>query len=105
MLRLRELRNQKGLDQKDIAILLNIGKGTISNWEVGRTEPSIEYLTRLAKYFEVSIDYLIGNSNEMGIIEIDSNLSNDEKELINLYRKLSFGDKNQLLGFAKGLVY
>ena len=104
MLRLRELRTQKGLDQKDIAILLNIGKGTISNWEV-RTEPSIEYLTKLAKYFEVSIDYLIGNSNEMGIIEIDSNLSNDEQELINLYRRLSFGDKNQLLGFAKGLVY
>lgn len=105
MLRLRELRIQKGLDQKDIAVLLNIGKGTISNWEVGRTEPSIEYLTRLAKYFEVSIDYLIGNSNEMGVIEIDTNLSNDEQELINLYRKLSFGDKNQLLGFAKGLVY
>ena len=105
MLRLRELRTQKGLEQKDIAVLLNIGKGTISNWEVGRTEPSIEYLTKLAKYFEVSIDYLTGNSDEMGIIEIASSLSNDEQELINLYRKLSFGDKNQLLGFAKGLVY
>ena len=104
MNRIKELRQQKQLDQKDLAQIMQIGKGSISNWEVGRTEPSVEYLIKLANYFEVSVDYLLGHSNEVGIIETGAALSNDEQELLNLYKRMSSGNKNKLLGYAQGLV-
>lgn len=62
MLKIKELRVEKGIDQQTLAQALKIGKGSISNWEVGRTEPSIDYILSLADYFEVSTDYLLGRS-------------------------------------------
>ena len=59
-IRLRELRLEKGVLQEDIAKLLNMSKMAISHWERGNSEPSIEQLKILARYFDVSIDYLVG---------------------------------------------
>ena len=58
--RLRELRLENNVSQVQIAKLLNMSKMAISHWEKGNSEPSIEQLKILAKYFDVSVDYLIG---------------------------------------------
>ena len=58
--RLRELRLEKGASQEDIAKLLNMSKMAVSHWERGKSEPSIEQLKILARYFDVSVDYLVG---------------------------------------------
>ena len=58
--RLKELRLENNVSQVQIAKLLNMSKMAISHWEKGNSEPSIEQLKILAKYFDVSVDYLIG---------------------------------------------
>lgn len=61
--RLRELRIEKNISQVEIAKMLNMSKMAISHWEKGNSEPSIEQLKILARYFDVSIDYLVGFSD------------------------------------------
>ena len=58
--RLRELRNDKGLKQSQVAKALNIPESTYSNWEQGRREPDINGIIMLCKYFDVRAGYLIG---------------------------------------------
>lgn len=60
LLRLKELRKKRNLSQKDLAAILNTSNSSICDWECGRSQPDIETLIELAKYFEVTIDYLVG---------------------------------------------
>lgn len=62
-MRLRELRKSKGLTQQAIADMFNVGKSTYSYWENGTCEPSYETLYKLAEYFGVSVDYLLGRTD------------------------------------------
>ena len=59
MIRLRELREKRGLSMKDAADLLNMPYTTYVNYEKGTREPNIEALFRLADFFEVTIDELL----------------------------------------------
>lgn len=58
--RLKELRIEKGLTQKQIAKELKISEDSIYNWEKGRSEPSILDLINLSTLLNVTIDYLVG---------------------------------------------
>lgn len=58
--RLKELRMEYGLTQKDLGKIVNTSNMEISHWENGHSEPSITQLILLSEYFEVSIDYLVG---------------------------------------------
>lgn len=62
--RLKELRKEKNVTQTYISKILNVSKMAVSHWEKGNSEPSIEQLKILAKYFDVSVDYLVGFSNQ-----------------------------------------
>ncbi|MBR1529453.1 MAG: helix-turn-helix transcriptional regulator [Oscillospiraceae bacterium] len=57
---MKKLRHQKGLTQQELADYLHVSKGTVGMWETGRREPDIEILSRLADFYQVSVDYLIG---------------------------------------------
>ena len=61
--RLKELRIEKALGQVELAKELNVSKGIISLWENGLREPKLSNLISLAKFFEVTIDYLVGLEN------------------------------------------
>ena len=101
MNKIREARKEKSLRQKDLADLVHVSLQTISGYETGYAQPPIDILIKLADVLEVSTDYLLGRENDIGLVEINSDLSGDEQELINQYRKLSLGDKSQLLALAK----
>ena len=58
--RLRELRLEKGLSMKQLANKINTTDAAISNWENGINEPKISYVISIAKFFNVSTDYLLG---------------------------------------------
>ena len=58
--RLKELRLEKQVGQVELASSINVSKGIISLWENGLREPSLSNLVAIAKYFGVSIDYLVG---------------------------------------------
>lgn len=57
--RLKELRLEKGINQIDFAKIFNVAKGTVSNWESDNRFPDKEMLIDIAKYFDVSLDYLL----------------------------------------------
>lgn len=67
MLKLKELREKKGLLQKDVANYLKIARNTYSQYEIGAREPDIITLISLADYFGVSIDYLVGRTDNPNI--------------------------------------
>lgn len=60
MLRLKDLRKEKGVLQKELAYAINRTRACISSWEQGKTEPSIDDLLKIADFFEVTVDYLVG---------------------------------------------
>lgn len=63
--RLKELRKRKGISQYQVARDLNISRSTYTSWELGRTFPNDEEMLRkLAEYFGVSIDYLLGKTDD-----------------------------------------
>ena len=59
-IRLKELRKSKKLTQKDLAKVIGTTDDSIFSWEKGRSQPSIEAICALCKYFDVSADYLLG---------------------------------------------
>ena len=61
--RLANLRTEKGLTQKKLASLLNMSGGTISNYENGVHSPDPNTLCRLADFYCVTTDYLLGRTN------------------------------------------
>ena len=61
--RLRELMEEKNLNQVKLAEKVGIKQNTISAWLNGKKEPSISSLWLLADYFNVEIDYIIGRKN------------------------------------------
>ena len=58
--KLKQLRTDKKLHQKDLANQLTIDQRTVSNWEKGIREPNFDMLIKIAKIFAVSNDYLLG---------------------------------------------
>lgn len=64
MNRLKELRVLNGLYQKDVAEYLNVDRTTYVKYETGDSEPNIETLLKLSKFFNVSVDYIINGENE-----------------------------------------
>lgn len=58
--RLKFLRKEKNLTQTELGEKVGIKRNTYSDWENGKTEPSLEKLIVLADFFEVSLDWLVG---------------------------------------------
>ena len=88
--RLKELRKQANLTQVELAKRLGIGQSSYADWERGRKKPTQENLVKISQVFSVSIDYLVGNSeeksNDLDNVELlfrmnSKGLSKEEKEI------------------------
>ena len=64
MLRIKDLREDKDLLQKDVAEFLNISQTNYSKYELGKINIPINTLKKLALFFDTSIDYLLGLTDE-----------------------------------------
>ena len=62
--RLKELREEKGLLSKDFAKIMRVEPATITNWEKGNRFPKDDVLIKIADYFDCSIDYLLGRTDD-----------------------------------------
>ncbi len=63
-MRIKELRNEQHITQLKMALDLNMSQNTISRYENGEREPGIAELIRIADYFHVSVDYLLGRTDK-----------------------------------------
>lgn len=72
--RIRELRLAKNISQVDLAKIIGVSKQSVSNWENDNIQPSIDILLKLAKFFDVSTDYLLALENSRSIDVSDLSL-------------------------------
>lgn len=86
MNRIKQLRREHNITQNKLCEKLGITQGALSGWETERYEPDISSLRKMSKLFDVSIDYILGQSNERNI---DS--SNIKKYRIPVYGAVAAG--------------
>lgn len=65
--RIRQLRSERGINQKELGDAVGVSKQSVSNWENGNIMPSVDLLIRLADVFGVSTDYLLGRTEKRTI--------------------------------------
>lgn len=65
--RLRELRKERGLSQKAFAEILQTTNSSVCDWERGRSQPDLTMLAKIACYFDISADYLLGLEDDSGV--------------------------------------
>ena len=99
---IRKLRQLKGLTQQELADKLGLSKFNISDYEIGRTEPDIQTLKKFADFFEVSIDYILKNSNSKDIpIEPDIEMDDFQFALYGEVKDLTDEQKQDLMDMIK----
>ena len=106
---LKQLRLEKGLMQTKIAEDLGISKSSYSLYESGKREPNMEMLEKIADYFNVDIDFLLGRTNKMfeEYFEQQKLLNIDNKErhhlLIYYYNTLECTGRDSLMEILANL--
>ncbi|MBR1747274.1 MAG: helix-turn-helix transcriptional regulator [Clostridia bacterium] len=86
--RLREMRQEKGYTQRELAALLNLSNNMVCEYEKGRAEPTLETLKKLSEILECSADYLIGNSDYLGTVLSHADLTDKERQLLTAFTPL-----------------
>jgi transcriptional regulator with XRE-family HTH domain len=87
--RIRTLRQGKDISQAKLAEHLGLTKGAVNSWEANSTQPTLLYVVKMASYFNVSTDYLLGiNKKKMvGVDGLTDKQINNINELINDIRR------------------
>jgi len=85
--RLVYLRRRQGLTQAKLAEKLCISRSCLSGIESGRRDPNLDTLIRLADYFDVSVDYLLGRSN-LPILQRGLTANRSPEEVLDLIASL-----------------
>lgn len=96
--RLKNLRLTNELSQKALALKIDLSANIICEYEKGRSQPNIDTLIKLSNIFNCSVDYLIGNEDDFGVISSSSEngLTYEENRIIQIYRTLSDRDKKMI---------
>ena len=88
--RLRKIRKDKGITQKELAEIIGINKATVSLYEKNINEPNDSVKGKMARYFKVSMDYLTGvideevsYYDESIFMKLPGGISKDERRLMN----------------------
>lgn len=92
--RLKDLRQQYGLGQAQVAKMANVTKNAISTYENGTRSPSLETLVRLAVIYRVSTDFLLGVANDQ-FLDISGLTEEDVAAIKRLVEIMS--DKNKMI--------
>lgn len=85
MLKIRELRESRKIKQKEMAEYLQVPNNTYNQWENGKRQPDNDMLIKIAKYYNVTIDYLLGAEDNKKSPSNDG-LAPDEQAVLSIYR-------------------
>jgi transcriptional regulator with XRE-family HTH domain len=77
---------------------LELSESSITDWKKGKAIPSVKALDKIAKYFNVSLDWLITGEERC------QPLDKEDTELLALYKKLNSLGKSNLIGYANGIL-
>ncbi len=103
--KIKSLRENSGLEAQKLASELSVGKSTLSNWENDRRTPDTDTLIKIANYFEVSVDYLLGRTDERNLnkekIKLDESVKTIAAHRINPHDDISEEGIDQINKFIE----
>lgn len=120
--RLKELRKESELTQKELADKLSISSSAVAMYERGNREPSFEIMEEIADLFNVDMNFLLGKSQERNATQINIKISaggeNEQKESLadteyqeacakatELFSQLSEEERKQVLAYGEFLLH
>ena len=104
--RIKKLRIMKGLNQQELSNAIGVSKSSVAMWEISNREPSLEKITKLATFFEVPADFLLGT----GVFNNWDEIQNHKEtiiEMLNNYFKNSLplvSDDISFINFLEILI-
>lgn len=98
-----KLIEQNGISKNKMLKDLGMGTGTFATWQKRGTIPSGETLSKIAAYFNVSTDYLLGNEQKNKLPAEARSLSDIENEILKIYHSLPEDKKQAFMTVARSL--
>ena len=105
--KLKELIIDSGRTAYSISKDLDISQASMSFYLNNKREPTLNVLNKIANYFQCSVDYLVGNENDFGVVERGEHslktqpIKADEMEMLKLYRALTVIEKAKVIGYIQ----
>lgn len=104
--RIKQLRENKGLTQKELAEKLTVKRETVNQWENGTRDLKTEYTIKLANFFEVTCDEILrGVKAENVSINKDLGLSDSAIEILNILKSMNIDDVLNVINFLIETLY
>lgn len=105
---IKELRKSKNLTQMELAKIIGIDQTAVSKWELNKALPDMGTAIKLSEYFDVSLDYLLGKSIFFYPDSVKQSsalsLSDDERQLLELYSRMTHQQKIRAIAYCEGLL-
>lgn len=102
---LKQLREDAGYSQYSFADAFGTKQSTVGGWESGAREPKIETLIKIANFYNVSLDYLLGRENKKETPSPVPVLGKDAQKLLDMYGELSVENKDQVMRYVTSIYY
>ena len=102
--RIKELRIEQGIKQNVVASALHIAPNTLCQYEKGTAKPSIEVLCAIADFYGVTLDQLLGRADEFGVVNLYTDLTPEETDLLTNFRASNKEQRNALLTTARSFA-
>ena len=103
-MRIKELRKKMGISQTELGIILGVTRSTICLYEQGKRQPDNTTLVKLADFFGVTVDYLLGRDCGEQKPNEPIALSKEEKKLIHLITQLTDEETETLSKFVDFII-
>lgn len=101
-MKIKNLRQQKNLSQSELAKIIGVSQKSISDYEIGKTQPDYDTLIKFANYFHTTIDNLLGYQNPYLLDR--SSLSQEQQQLFEYIKNLTPQNCKRVRDFITGIL-
>ena len=95
----QKLLDMNGVKSADVARATGISNMTFSDWKNGKSTPKMDKIEKIAKYFGVTTDYMMGKKSEVPSLS----MADEHLELIKLYSSLSEADQKAIMQIMRSM--
>lgn len=100
-MKIKFLRQQKGLSQTDIAKIIGVSQKCISDYEMNKTEPDASTLIKIADYFHTTVDAIL--EHEVPYLLDKSTLTPEQREIVEIVPQMNYEECKLLLAYLEGV--
>jgi len=105
-MRLKELREENKLTQKEVADAVGGTQSNLAKWEKGKNQPPADMVIKLADFFGVTTDYLLGRTDDLGNVVLPAEPTRlaGEADLLLLFRGMNLLQREKFMAYGEGLL-